>query len=483
MYMNTIDSWFISDDYVIIGELAERGYFYSWNEVSGGFLRPMAVFSIMVDYQLWGFEPTGYHVFSLLLNVLCAFGVYILAGDLFRAFHHDRGRKAAYFAGFLFMLLPSHAEPVVWISARADLLATCFAIFSTIIFLRMLKNGSVLRGAFSVLLFALGLAAKESVVMLPLIWIILAVVYKKMMGKRFSKQGAIVISAGIAVLTGYFIIRKILLGGFLEGLGSDTHTEVLYPGVLVNLARYCIRVFIPPLHEIWIASITFSLLVVLVVIAFWKKLYRKFMSKELILSLVSMFCFLIALIPVISLKIGIFDIQSERYLYLPGVFACIALTSLVRAAIVNDRARNVFMVLLLTASAIGLCTVNRRWCVAGEISQRISEQVSQFDPASSVIVNLPDHYRGAYVLRNGIDLASTVFQGSKRTDEPWTVLHYHGINNLSDRYSVEFIRDSVYLILSDSAYGFSWDQKFEYLFFDGEEMVIVDGNYLSVDSK
>ena len=130
------------------------------------------------------------------------------------------------------------------------------------------------------------------------------------------------------------------------------------------------------------------------------------------------------------------------------------------------------MVLLLTVSALGLYTVSRRWGVAGEISQRISEQVSQFDPVSSVIVNLPDHYRGAYVLRNGIDMASTVFQGSIRTEDSWTVLHYHGINSLSDRYSLEFMQDSVYLILSDSVYGFSWDQEFEYLFFDGEKIVV-----------
>jgi hypothetical protein len=477
VYMNTVDSWFISDDYVLIGQLAESGYFYSWNEVSGGFLRPIAVLSIMVDYQLWGFEPRGYHAFNLLLNVLCAFGVFILAGDLFRALHHARGRNTALFAGFLFLLLPSHGEPVVWISARADLMATFFAVFSTIVFLRMLESGSRWRGAFSVLLFALGLAAKESVVMLPLIWLILAVVYSKMKEKRFSRQGAIVISAGIAVLTVYFIIRRILLGSFIGGLGSDTHAGVLNPDVLVNLARYCFRVFIPPLNEIWTASISFSLLAALAVIVFWKKLYTKLMSKELRLSLISLSCFLTALLPVLSLKIGVYDTQSERYLYLPGVFACIALASLVREAIVDERSRKVFMVLLLAVSGLGLYTVNMRWSVAGDISQRISEQVSQFDPASSIIVNLPDHYRGVYVLRNGIDMASTVFQGSIRTEDPWTVLHYHGINSLSDRYSSGFMQDSVYLILSDSAYGFPLDQEFEYIFFDGAEIVVADRRF------
>ena len=129
IYTNTVDSWFTSDDYVIIGQLVEKGYFYSWNEASGGYLRPMAVFSIMIDYQLWGFNPTGYHAFNLLLNVLCAFCVYVLAGDLFRVFFHYRGRNTAFFAGFLFLLLPSHAEPVVWISAMADLLATFICYF------------------------------------------------------------------------------------------------------------------------------------------------------------------------------------------------------------------------------------------------------------------------------------------------------------------------------------------------------------------
>jgi hypothetical protein len=467
IFFDTIDSWFVSDDYVIIGEIAESGYFHSWNEDSGRFIRPLAILSLMLDHQLWGFEPAGYHAFNLLLNLLCAFGVFILSRDIFRHLNLNGKITSAFFAGFLFLLLPSHAEPVIWISARADIMAACFAIFSVITFFRMLQNSSLLMGASSVLLFALGLAAKESVIILPLIWLILAVAYNRRMKKKLSGNEVIVIFVGIVLLTGYFVVRKILLGHFIGGLGSGRHTDVFSPGIIINLVRYCFRVFIPPVDEIMIAAATVLVLASVVIIAFPRILRRKSRSRELQLPFYAFLCFFVSLIPVLSLKIGVFDTQSERYLYFPGIFACIALALLIKVVTVNDRLRNGIMILLLVVSGTGLYSVSRRWIVAGELSQRISQQVAEIDPISSAIVNLPDHFRGAYVFRNGIDMAASIFQGNTTIEPSRKVLYHHEMTDLSERYSVESLEECIILFLPDSTIRFPKEPAVEYFFFDG----------------
>lgn len=80
--------------------------------------RPVTSLSLLLDYGLWNQDPWGYHLTNILLHGLCGIGLFFLL-------IHFGQRPVLSLVGVLwFISLPLHLENVVWISGRADILAT-----------------------------------------------------------------------------------------------------------------------------------------------------------------------------------------------------------------------------------------------------------------------------------------------------------------------------------------------------------------------
>ena len=450
--------WFLSDDYVLIGEIARSGPYATWGRDTGGFLRPLAILSLYADYGIGGLTPRCYHLTGTLLHILCAVGVGLLAGEAL-----GRGpegvRRTALAAGLLFGVLPSHAEPLCWISGRADLLAGLFGVFSVMAYLRSLRLKSRAWGAAAVLLLSLGLGAKESLVTLPLVWLASGLAA----GRRPGRRGLATAAGGVLVLGGYLAARKLTLGVFAGGLGTARHAALADPSVAENLVRYLLRVFVPPLDRPWAAAASGAMLLLLAGWTAAAALRGRLRMRGLRAPLLWALCFLTALLPVLSLAIGVMDTQSERYLYLPGVFACIGTVSLARRAM-GTRAAGWFLAALTLVSATGLYAASRRWGVAADLSRRLSAEAARLEPASDVIINLPDHYLGAYVFRNGLEEACTVFRGAEAAPR---LLHLHGMDRPGARYGAEVLGERVRLILPDTSLVFGRRAGMDYHLFDG----------------
>ncbi len=158
---------------------------WMWTTTYYGLYQPVAWLSWALDHALWGVEPFGYHLTSLLGHAATAVLVYRLASRLFeeaRAGEAPRApgtRSAAVVAALVFAVHPLRAEPVVWISARGDVLAGLFAVAATLAYVNAVGRGPRSRGrrrgwyAASVLLFTISLLAKPSTLTLPLAWLVL----------------------------------------------------------------------------------------------------------------------------------------------------------------------------------------------------------------------------------------------------------------------------------------------------------------------
>src|SRR4051812_7460825 len=121
-----LNSYFLSDDFVQIGKVLHGDYAVAWGQEHGGFFRPLFIWSYVFDSQIWGARPLGYHLTNVILHGLNTFLVFKFAESFLRPAMHEwreRSMVAASAAAF-FLLHPSHSEAVVWISGRADLLAT-----------------------------------------------------------------------------------------------------------------------------------------------------------------------------------------------------------------------------------------------------------------------------------------------------------------------------------------------------------------------
>jgi hypothetical protein len=115
----------------------------------------------MMDYELYGLNPWGYHLTNLLLhttNTLLVFLVFMrITGYLWQSA----------FVAAVFALHPLHVESVAWISERKDVLSTLFWMLTMWAYLHYTERPGLGRNILVVVLFALGLMTKPMLVTLP----------------------------------------------------------------------------------------------------------------------------------------------------------------------------------------------------------------------------------------------------------------------------------------------------------------------------
>ncbi len=120
---------FDDDEYVVNNPklrlgLSQAGVRWACRSVVSANWHPLTLLSLLVDHDLFGDKPRGYHLVNLLLhlaNTLLLFRcVRALTGAVWRS---------AVVAG-LFALHPLHVESVAWVSERKDVLSTLFALLA-----------------------------------------------------------------------------------------------------------------------------------------------------------------------------------------------------------------------------------------------------------------------------------------------------------------------------------------------------------------
>ncbi len=133
-------------------------YFANWHPLTG--------LSHMLDCTLFGLEPGGHHLTSVLLhvaNTLVLFFVLCAAtGAPWRS-----GVVAA-----LFALHPIHVESVAWVSGRKDVLSTLFGFAALGAYGSYARRGGAGRYGLTAMLLALGLMSKPMLVTLPFVFLL-----------------------------------------------------------------------------------------------------------------------------------------------------------------------------------------------------------------------------------------------------------------------------------------------------------------------
>ena len=178
VYLNALRNPFVYDDAVSIvtnPTLRESGNVAALLLQSR--FRPLTNVSYAADHALWGLDPLGYHVTSVLLHVLSVALLFVLT---FRAVEDWRARDpaaaarlsppvAAFAAAALFAAHPLMTQAVGYASARAEVLCAALSLGA----LLALRAGLVAERAggvaLGVSLLALAVAAKEIAVMVPFV--------------------------------------------------------------------------------------------------------------------------------------------------------------------------------------------------------------------------------------------------------------------------------------------------------------------------
>ncbi len=160
--------------------------------------RPLTWLTFGFDYLLWGMNPFGYHLTSLILHGINAALFYFIALRLLSLIRFTPGaskevslRVAAGFAALLFSIHPLRVEPVAWVSARNHLLSSLFYLWTILCYLRATEcvKGSVRRWGWltaAVIIYGLSLLSQLSGITLPFVLLLLDVYPLKRLGEGGS---------------------------------------------------------------------------------------------------------------------------------------------------------------------------------------------------------------------------------------------------------------------------------------------------------
>jgi tetratricopeptide (TPR) repeat protein len=147
--------------------LTARGFAWAWTGVHSANWHPLTWLSLMLDAQLYGLRPWGFHLTNLLLH---AANTLLLFAAL-RRLTAAPWRSAVVAA--LFAVHPLHVESVAWVSERKDVLSTFFGFAALWAYAAYARTPSLGRYLAVLVLLALSLLAKPMLVTLPLLLLLL----------------------------------------------------------------------------------------------------------------------------------------------------------------------------------------------------------------------------------------------------------------------------------------------------------------------
>jgi tetratricopeptide (TPR) repeat protein len=126
-----------------------------------GFWQPLTWLSFVMDYQLFGLNPGGYHLVNLFLHIINSLLLFLILNRMTHALW-----KSAFVAA-LFALHPLHVESVAWIAERKDVLSAFFWMLTMGAYVFYAEKPGLKKYLLTLLLFSLGLMAKPMLVTLP----------------------------------------------------------------------------------------------------------------------------------------------------------------------------------------------------------------------------------------------------------------------------------------------------------------------------
>jgi protein O-mannosyl-transferase len=142
---------------------------------------PLTWLTFGLDFVLWGMNPLGYHLTSLVIYAANVPAFYFVTRRLLRkatSFGENALSLSAVVATLFFALHPLRAESVGWATERRDVLSGLFFLLTVLMYLKGHDHTGRRRGcllAGSVGMYLLALVSKASVMVLPAALVVLDV--------------------------------------------------------------------------------------------------------------------------------------------------------------------------------------------------------------------------------------------------------------------------------------------------------------------
>jgi protein O-mannosyl-transferase len=327
------------------------GIQWAFTHVHASNWHPLTMISHMLDCQLYGLQPWGHHLTSILLHAAAAILLFfalreLTAGSSTVADIDDAGRDqpsrqqpegsfwASAFVAAVFAVHPLRVESVAWVSERKDVLSGVFFMLILWTYARYARGNSARTFWYIavVVLFALGLMCKPTLVTLPFVLLLLdywplgrsqsspflgcGITKETWSRLVFEKLPLFVFSAACCVTT--LLAQKQALDASLkpslgERVGNALVSYAVYLGQMIWPARLAVLYPYPEgnLELPYVILALLLLLMISVALFLWRKKYP--------FLLVGWLWYLGMLVPMIGIiQVGS-QVRADRYTYLPQI--------------------------------------------------------------------------------------------------------------------------------------------------------------------
>ena len=161
------DGEYVNERAHVLAGLTWEGLRWALTATEAGFWHPLTWLSLMVDRELFGNNPGGFHWTNVLLHIANTLILYLF---LKRA---TASPWKSAMVSALFAVHPLHAESVAWVSQRKDLLCTLFGFSALSAYVRYAESPGLGRYSLVAAFFILGLMSKPMVVTFPFVMLLM----------------------------------------------------------------------------------------------------------------------------------------------------------------------------------------------------------------------------------------------------------------------------------------------------------------------
>ncbi len=345
-FINYDDDIYVTGNFTVQSGLGLKQFAWTLSHTDGGNWHPLTWLSHMLDCQLYGTQPWGHHLTSILLHALNVALLY----RVMRAMSGSTWRSAA--VALLFGLHPLRVESVAWISERKDVLCGTFWLLTMWAYADYARKfnvpGSKFKAyyALALLFFVFALMSKPMAVSLPFVlllvdWWPLNRIFdfrfangdlKKDDGKAHdAKSSAVKVSWKTALLEKlpfFLLTAAVCVVTYLAQKGQGAVIEFLPLGArmenaLIGYCRYIGKFFYPADLAVlypypaagWGLGVAIAAGVILAMLSALMFAWRRTRPY----GLMGWLWFVGTLVPVIGLvQVGSQSI-ADRYTYLPAI--------------------------------------------------------------------------------------------------------------------------------------------------------------------
>ncbi|MBT5633608.1 MAG: tetratricopeptide repeat protein [Nitrospina sp.] len=337
-FLNYDDSKYVTKNWQVQSGLTLESVKWAFSTEHFAQWHPITWLSHIIDFQLFGSDPSGHHLVSLSIHIANALLLFLVL---------TRMTGASWQSGFVaavFALHPFNVESVAWIAERKNVLSTFFWLLTMWSYIRYVEKPSIIRYGLILFFLTIGLMTKPMLVTLPFVLLLLDFwplgrwkFSQKNRGTIHSEEGVrpakliwekipfFIIVIGSSITT--FIVTK--SGGALQGM--EVHSLLVrISNSMVSSVTYLAKTFWPSGLSVfyphpgnalpaWQVITSIGLLSVISFVAVrWIKSVPYFAF--------GWFWFLGTLVPVIQIVQTGAHAMADRYAYVPliGIFIIVA---------------------------------------------------------------------------------------------------------------------------------------------------------------